>query len=357
MKQENLKAFLRKYRFLVTLGASLVAILIAVAIGSLMMLVIGKDPLAAYAAFVKGIFGNTHTIGETANAFVPLMCCAMSFAIARSSGYMNLGCQGQMIAGTICATVVGTSLTGLPAPLHIALCILAGMLGGLLVGAIPGILKIAFGATELIATLLLNYIMTEVLGLLLAGPLKNPKSMLEQSALIEKTARLPVILDKSRMNIGIIIVLVVTLLIWFLQNRTVPGFEMRLAGTNSQSARYAGVNITKNMIMVILISGALSGLGGALELQGNQYKLMEGITKTYGFDAVGVAVLGQYNPFGMILSSLLFAMLRVGAGGMERNAGVPEPLFHILQGVIIVCIIVSNYFVSRYLDSTKEGRA
>ena len=155
----------------------------------------------------------------------------------------------------------------------------------------------------------------------------------------------------------IIIVLVVTLLIWFLQNRTVPGFEMRLAGTNSQSARYAGVNITKNMIMVILISGALSGLGGALELQGNQYKLMEGITKTYGFDAVGVAVLGQYNPFGMILSSLLFAMLRVGAGGMERNAGVPEPLFHILQGVIIVCIIVSNYFVSRYLDSTKEGRA
>ena len=121
--------------------------------------------------------------------------------------------------------------------------------------------------------------------------------------------------------------------------------------------RYAGVNITKNMIMVILISGALSGLGGALELQGNQYKLMEGITKTYGFDAVGVAVLGQYNPFGMIMSAMLFAMLRVGAGGMERNAGVPEPLFHILQGVIIVCIIVSNYFVSRYLDSTKEGRA
>lgn len=357
MQNRNLANFLHKYRFLVTGGVALLAILMAMLLSGLLILFIGIDPILAYRYFFYGIFGNVYGFGETFNKFIPLLCCALSFSIAQKSGFFNLGCEGQFYMGALGTVLVGLHLTSLPPILHITLAILAGILGGAFLSAVAGVLKIFFRANELLSTMMLNYLMTLFISLLVSGVLKDPKSYMEQTAAIAGNIRLPIILNGSRLHMGIFIALLATLFIWFLQQRTVPGFEMRLSGANPKSARYAGVNARKSLILVIIISGALSGLGGALELLGNQYKLMVGFSNNYGFDAIGIAVMGQYNPIGIILASFLFAALRVGTSSMQRGVGVPLPLLYILQGVIIIAVIVSNYFVRKIMDSMVEGRA
>jgi len=357
MQNRKLANFLQKYHFLVTGGVALLAILMAMLLSGLLILLIGIDPILAYRYFFYGIFGNVYGFGETFNKFIPLLCCALGFSIAQKSGFFNLGCEGQLYMGGLATVLVSLNLTSLPPALHIALAILAGMLGGALLSGIAGVLKIFFRANELLSTMMLNYLMSLFISLLVSGVLKDPKSSMEQTAAIASNIRLPIILNASRLHMGIFIALLATLIIWFLQQRTVPGFEMRLSGANPKSARYAGVNAQRSLILVIIISGALSGLGGALELLGNQYKLTIGFSSNYGFDAIGIAVMGQYTPIGIILASFLFAALRVGTNSMQRGVGVPLPLLYILQGVIIIAVIISNYFVRKIMDSMVEGRA
>lgn len=357
MRSRTLAAFLRKHQFLVTGGVALAAILLAMLLSGGLILLIGKDPVLAYRYFFYGVFGNLYGFGETLNKFIPLLCCALGFSIAQKSGFFNLGGEGQLYMGGLCAVLVSLYLPDMPSALQIFLAVLAGMLGGALLSAAAGFLKILFQANELLSTMMLNYLMSLFISLLVSGVLKDPKSSMEQTASISDSLKLPVVMPGSRLHAGIFIALFATFLVWFLHQRTVVGFEMRLSGANPKAARYAGVNAKRSLILVILVSGALAGLGGSLELLGNQYKLMEGFSNSYGFDAIGIAVMGQYHPVGIILASLLFAALRVGTNSMQRGVGVPLPLLYILQGIIIIAVIVSNYFVRRILDSIVDGRA
>lgn len=357
MQNRKPTKFLHRYRFLVTGGVALAAILLAMLLSGILILLIGIQPVLAYRHFFYGIFGNAYGFGETLNKFVPLLCCALSFAIAQKSGFFNLGCEGQLYLGALGTVLIALNFGSLPPVLHITLAILAGMTGGALLSAVAGILKILFHANELLSTMMLNYLTSLFISLLVSGAIKDPKSSMEQTAAVADNLRLPVILGGSRLHVGIFIALLATLLIWFLQQRTVIGFEMRLSGANPKAARYAGANARRALILVILISGALSGLGGALELLGNQYKLTIGFSNSYGFDAIGIAVMGQYNPVGIILSAFLFAALRVGTSSMQRGVGVPLPMLYILQGIIVIAVIISNYFVRKIMDSMVEGRS
>lgn len=356
MHNQGFKAFLRKRSFLITGGMALIAILLAMLVGGLLILLIGINPILAYRYFFYGAFGNIYGFGETINKFTPLLCCALGFSIANKSGFFNLGGEGQFYAGALCAALVAAHMDGVPTVVGVALPVLAGIAGGALLSSIAGALKILFNANELLSTMMFNYIMQYLIALLVSGALKNPNSSMEQTVPIPDAARLPALIEGSRLHTGFFIAVAALLLVWFLHQRTVLGFEMRLSGTNPKSARYAGVNERRSLIIVILVSGALAGLGGALELQGNQYKLMSGFSNNFGFDGIGIAVMGQYTPVGILLSTLLFAALRVGTGSMQRGVGVPTPILYILQGVIIISVIVSNYFVRRIKDSLTEGR-
>lgn len=356
MHNQGFKAFLRKRSFLITGGMALIAILLAMLVGGLLILLIGIDPILAYRYFFYGAFGNIYGFGETINKFTPLLCCALGFSIANKSGFFNLGGEGQFYAGALCAALTAAHMDGAPAVVGVALPVLAGIAGGALLSSIAGALKILFNANELLSTMMFNYIMQYLIALLVSGAMKNPNSSMEQTVPIPDPARLPALIEGSRLHAGFFIAAAALLLVWFLHQRTVLGFEMRLSGTNPKSARYAGVNERRSLIIVILVSGALAGLGGALELQGNQYKLMSGFSNNFGFDGIGIAVMGQYTPVGIFLSTLLFAALRVGTGSMQRGVGVPTPILYILQGVIIISVIVSNYFVRRIKDSLVEGR-
>ena len=357
MQKSKLSVFLQRYKFLISGSVSLLAIIMALLIGAVLIALVGVNPWEAYQYFFQGIFGNLYGFGETLTKFVPLVCSALGFAIAQKSGFFNMGAEGQLYMGGLGAVLIGAYLPEMNAVLHIVLAILAGAVFGALWSTIAGVLKLMFNANELLNTMMLNYIATLLVSLLVSGALKDPNSMMEQTKPVLASARLPIILEGTRLHAGFIIALAVVAAVWFFHQRTVPGFEMRLAGNNNLSARYAGINIKKTLILAILISGGISGMGGALELLGNQYKLLDGFTGGMGFDAIGIAVMGQYHPVGIILSAFLFAALRVGAGAMQRGVGVPLPLVYILQGIIIVSVIVSAYFVRRISDSMVEGRA
>ena len=357
MRNQKFMAFLRKRSYLITGGMAVIAILAAFIVGGILIMLMGINPIEAYKHFFYGVFGNVYTFGETINKFTPLLCCAMSFSIAMKSGFFNMGSEGQFLAGGLFSALVAIHLPNAPAVVLIPLSLLAGILGGALLSAVAGILKIAFGANELLSSMMLNYIMQYAVILLVSGVLKNPNSNMEQTVPVSEAGRLPFLLLGSHMHIGVFIALAALLGVWFLQQRTVPGFEMRISGMNAKAARYAGVREQRSLIIVILLTGALAGLGGGLELLGNQYKMMEGFSNSYGFDGIGIAVMGQHHPVGMILATLLFAAFRTGTAGMQRGISVPTPLLFVLQGVIIIAVITSNYFVRRIKDAVCEGRA
>jgi len=353
----TLKTSLQKRsNLIITGGIAFFAILLAAVIGGVIIALMGINPGDAYRHFLAGAFGNVYGFGETINKFTPLLCSALAFSIAMKSGFMNIGAEGQFGAGALCAVLVALRMGSVPPGIAIGLTLLVGLVGGAVWASIAGLLRIYFNANELLTTMMLNYVMQFLLALLLHGPLKNPESNMEQTPLIPTTARLPVILDGSRLHLGVFVAIAALVLIWFLQSRTTIGFEMRLSGANEKAALYAGVRQRRALIAVILISGALGGLGGSLELMGNQHKMMEGLTAGFGFDGIGIAVMGQYNPVGMFLTTLLFAALRTGTASMQRGVGVPTPILFIMQGTVIVTVITSKYFVDKINSKVATRR-
>ena len=355
-KESSFRSFLARNSYLVTLGMAILSIILALVIAGIVIAAIGISPLEAYKSFFGGIFAK-NGFGQMLNKFTPLVCCALGFSIAVKSGFFNIGAEGQFNMGVVIAFLVALHCGNLPPVLAIIVSILAGMAGGAILSGIAGLLKITVGASELLTTLMLNYIMTNFMQMGLETFLKSPTSQMSITAPIADSAKLPMLVAPMRLHSGLIIAIIAVLVVWFFHQRTVVGFEMRLSGINPKAATYAGANQRRSLIIVIILSGALAGLGGSLELLGNQYKIVAGISSGYGFDAIGVAVMGQHTPAGIVLAALLFAMLRVGAEAMQRSCNVPLPLLSILQGVIVVMIIVSNFWVNKIKTSLVEGRA
>ena len=356
MHNHNFKSFLRKNSSLITIAMVIAAILVAFLIGSIAVILAGASPFKAYGEFFRGFLGSTYGFGELINKFTPLLCCALSFSIAVKSGYVNLGMEGQFAIGSLVSCVIALAIGETNPALGIIIPLLAGMAGGAIISLICGVMRIWLGANELLTTLMFNYIIDYLIRWMVAGPIKNPAGNMEQSPAVPVSSKLPSILPGSRLHLGFIIVVLVLIAIWFLQQKTTTGFAMRLSGLNAKCARYAGVNQKKSLLLVIVISGVIAGLGGAMELMGNQYKMMAGISNGFGFDGIGIAVMGQHTPVGMFLSALLFGALRVGTQSMQRGSNVPVPILNILQGAIVIAVIASSYFVNRIKESLVERR-
>ena len=213
------------------------------------------------------------------------------------------------------------------------------------------------GANELINTIMLNYVAVLLVEFLIHGPIKPADSYLYVSALIFDSARLPNILPKTPLHLGFVISLLVTAGVFYLVYRTPIGYQMRTVGANIRAAAYAGINILGVTTVAIILTGGLAGMGGAMELLGTQFKIVSGFSQGYGYDGIGIAVMGRYHPVGIILSTLLFAVIRVGMGAMQRGAGVPFPLLNVIQGLIIVFVIASNFLTNKLTETVIGGRA
>ena len=247
--------------------------------------------------------------------------------------------------GAVAAALVGYGLpnllhTTIPAYIHLPLTVLAGMAAGGLWAAIPGWLKARFGGSEVINTIMMNYIALNLTSFLLNGPMKDPSPMnvLARTPKIAETARFTPIFTGLRLHWGFPLALLVAFFIWWLLWKTTLGFEIRTIGTNPSAARYAGINVARSIIFTMVLSGMLAGLAGAIEVTALNYRHELGFSSGYGFDAIAIALLGKSHPLGVVLASILFGAMRNGATRMQFLTQIPTDVISVIQALILLFV-------------------
>jgi ABC-type uncharacterized transport system permease subunit len=310
------------------------AVAIALVFGAFILMLNNLDPIKAYAALLQGSFGDWDRVGRTLEKATPLVFSGLAVAFAFKAGLFNIGAQGQLLLGAIVSAYIGFAVEGLPAVIHMPLALLAGGLAGALYGAIPGILKTYTGAHEVITTIMLNYVAINLTDFLADGPWKDmaPGNIV---------ARTPPILDSAVIGkigpipIGFIIAVVVAVVVWYLLFRTTFGFEIRTVGLNPNAARYAGIRFARVLIMAMVISGLLAGLGGSVESLGVVGRYQPGFNTGLGFDGITIALLGRTNPIGVIPASLLVGAMKGGSNVMQFDAKVPKEIVDVIQALML----------------------
>jgi general nucleoside transport system permease protein len=325
-------------RLLIQILVPLVSILISFLAGAILIAGIGGDPGEAFSFLLKGAFGTKANFGETIVKSVPLIFTGLAATFAYKCGVFNLGAEGQFAMGAVASIWVSTSLTGIAGVPLLIISLLAGILAGGLWGCIPGILKITRGLNEMIVSIMLNYIAILFMGYLYSSPLRE--GSVPQTAAV--SVKLPRILEGTRLHAGIIIAIVLALFLYYFLFHTAAGFKLRAVGLNQTAARYNGYSVKKIMLVSFIISGAIAGLGGSVELHGTQFRLMAGFGDGYGFDGVAIALIGQLNPIGTVLVAYLFAVLRTGATTMQAGSGMPTSVIDIIQALIIVFAVAGS---------------
>lgn len=322
----------------------ILAIFSALVLGAIIIGLMGLDPVLAYRNLLKGSLGSTNAVGETLVKTTPLIFTGLSFALAKRCGLINIGAEGQLYMGGFLATVIGIYVHGLPIFIHLPLAIIAGFVGGGLWGLLSAWLKVKFGASEIITTIMLNYVAIHWISYLVTGPMKEPPGSFPQTAAVAVTAQLPRILSGTRLHLGLIVALLAIILFYYFLWRTTVGYETRVVGQNAEAARYAGMNPGRNALLAMFIAGGFAGLAGASEILGIQQRMFQLFSPGYGFDGIAVALLGQNTPIGILLSGLLFGILRSGANMMQMAAKVPIAVIYIIQALVIIFVVGSNLF-------------
>jgi ABC-type uncharacterized transport system permease subunit len=337
------------------------AVITGLIIGGLLMLATGSNPIKAYSALFAGSFGSPSAIlaglqtyfatGDN-NALVrsiypfteslvtatPYIFAGLSVALGFRAGLFNIGAEGQFFIGALCSAFVGYSVKGLPMIIHLPLALLAGAVGGAIWGIVPGYLKARFGAHEVVNTIMMNWIAFRLSDWLLTGPMQA-SNFRPVTPNVLATAELPRFFeDPLRFNLGFFLALLFAYFVYWFLFKTTLGFEVRSVGANPDAAKYAGMNIIKNFVLVMALAGGLAGLAGSAQVLGVDHWVGQGFSAGYGFDAIALALLGKSHPFGVVLAALLFGFLRSGATNMQSIAGIPNDIISIIQGLVIVFI-------------------
>jgi ABC-type uncharacterized transport system permease subunit len=302
----------------------------------------------AYVALLEGAIFNPHAhgataafnpISETLVSATPLILAGLGVALGFSTGVFNIGGQGQLIAGALGALYVGFQVHA-PIGIHLPLVILGGAAGGAIVGFIPGYLKARTGAHEVITTIMLNYIMLDLLSYLLSvSPFQQPGQNNSISKPMPSTAIMPHLFGSTlRANLGLLVALAAAAGVAWLANRSRLGFSFKVIGLNPDAGRTAGMDVRRVTVLVMAISGALVGLAGMATLSGTDFFLSTNYGGNTGFDAITVALLGRNRPIGVVLGSLLFATLITGARNMQAVTGIPTDLSTVIQALMVFCV-------------------
>jgi len=356
------------------------AVLTGLIIGAIAILATGENVFTAYGALFAGSFGTPQQLilgfqsyfatGETKEllraiypfteslaAATPYIFAALSVAIGFRCGLFNIGAEGQVLIGALCSAYVGYSIIGLPAFIHLPLALLAGAVGGAVWGMIPGYLKARFGAHEVVNTIMMNWIAFKLSDWLLNGPMKA-SGFRPVTPSIEASAQLPRFFpDPLRFNWGFVLALLVAWFVYWFLFKTTLGFEIRSVGANPDASKYAGMNVTRNFVLVMAMAGALAGLAGSSQVLGVDHWVGQGFSAGYGFDAIALALLGKSHPLGVVLSALLFGFLRSGATRMQSMAGIPIDIISIIQGLVVIFVaapVIIRWIYRLRITTTEE---
>ncbi|MDH5453699.1 MAG: ABC transporter permease [Paracoccaceae bacterium] len=323
-------------------GLPAAALILTVAIASLLALLAGANPFATLGLILKGAVGSKFALLETLNRATPLIFTGLAVAVAFRAKLWNIGAEAQLYAGAVVTVLLGTGVLGLPSLIMIPVIALAAMVAGALVLLGPVLLKTRAGVDEVVTTLLFNFIMLLFISYLLEGPMKDPMGMgWPKSASLEKTARLPRIVEGLRLHWGFGLALISAGLIWVIQTRTTLGFEIRAVGQNIEAARFAGIPVNRVLVKTALLSGGLAALAGYSEVAGLKGNLTLDLSPGFGYTGIIVAMLALLNPLGVVVSAIFVAGIFVGADSMSRAAGVPTYIADILLATALLTMVLA----------------
>lgn len=321
-----------------------IAFLGALITGALLIFALGHNPILVYKDMVVGAFGSKTVFYETIKLTVPLLITAIGISFAFKMKFWNIGAEGQILVGAVAAGYFGLFMADVLPKIPLVICMMAGgMLAGGLYGLLPAVCKAKWGTNETLFTLMLNYIALAFIKYLMNGPWKAQGSSFPKIDMLHKGARLAKVFG---VHWGWIVALILVILSWIYFNKTKQGYEIAVVGESNNTARYAGINVSKVFIRTMFLSGALCGLVGMFQVAGSDYTITEGTAGGVGFTAITVAWLAKMNPYGMLLVAAFIAMLERGSNTIQTIYKIPASASELLTGIILFFMLGCEFFIT-----------
>jgi simple sugar transport system permease protein len=374
MPRPHVRAWLDRLFDLLPPATSLIA---ALAVASILLLAMSANVGEAYLALASGAFGTENATAETLVKAIPVLFVAIGICVAFRANVINIGGEGQMIAGAVAGVTIALAFGSVLPPLVvILLSLLAGFASGALYGGIAGFLKAYFNVNEILSTIMLNQVAVQMMNYLLNGPLLDPTEVgtnhIPKTARILNELQLPRLtigwfdgvefFARTRLHYGLLIAILLAIVIYILLWHTPLGYRIRAVGFNERASRYAGIHVRRQLVLAMCLAGGCAGLAGVVQVLGLQYRLQTdgspaGFTANAGFNGIVAALFGGLNPFGAIPASIFFGGLLVGAQNMQRDIGVPASLITTVNGIIVVFAVSSQVFVQRRRQRRRQVEA
>jgi len=332
---------------------ALLSILLAFAIGAVMIIVNGDNPILAYSTMIQSSLGSVNNLAATLAVATPLIFTGLSVAVAFRTGLDNIGSEGQLYMGAMAGALVGIYLKGLPTTVHITISILAGAIVGGLWGWIFGWLNVKLKVNLVVTTIMANYLGILFTSYLANYPFKPPRAPIGSTTFVQDSARLYRFFDSSTLNAGFLIALAMLVVYALFFNYTKFGFEWKTIGLNRFFARYIGMNIHRQMLWAMFASGGFAGIAGAVEVLGVQGRFVQNMSPGYGYDGILVALLAGNSAPGILAVSILFGALRIGGIGVEQVTNVPSELSSVLRAIIIL-LVAAQAVIFAFLKTRRK---
>jgi simple sugar transport system permease protein len=321
---------------------SLAAVLLALVSAALLLWAAGADPLRALGDMWAAAFGSGFSLSSTVTKALPRLLTGIAVAIALRAGLWNIGAEGQLYLGAIGATAVALFVPSLPGPMTPLLALGAGLLAGAAWALLPGLLRARRGVSEVITSLMLVYVAIQLASYLATGPWGVPGGTFPGSQPIPAGARLPVLVDGTVLNAGVLVAVVAAVVAWLITDRSTLGVRLRAVGGNPTAASALGLDVAKLLLLAMCLSGALAGLGGAVEVLGTRGRLIDGFSPGYGFEGIAVALLGRLRPLGIVAAALLFGALDAGGAGLQTaGSGLSSSIVQVTAALSVTYLLAA----------------
>ena len=332
---------------LAAIASPLVAIVLTLITATVLFAILGKNPIAALDVYFLQPLLDPFSLSEIAVKATPLVMIGVGLSLCYLANVWNIGAEGQFVIGAVCGSWLAVVTQGTGAgPWVLPAMMVLGALGGALYALIPALCKVRLGASEILTSLMLVYVAQLILDYLVRGPWRNPQGFnFPTTADFDANAVVPTLFEGSRVNIGSVVTLVVVLVAAIMLKRTVKGFEIRIVGAAPRAAGFAGFNADRAVVFAFMVSGALAGLAGIIEVAGPIGRLQPSISPGYGFAAIIVAFLGRLNPIGILISGLFLALTYIGGEGAQISMKIPLDLTKVFQGILLFYVLACDSMI------------
>ena len=335
------------------LTGPLSAVILTVVLAALAMVVAGVSPIDGFAALLGGALGGPHQIAETLVQTTSLLFPALGVCLAFRAGLFNIGAEGQLLIGGLFAGAVGAQVH-MPAFVALFVLLACGFIGGGAWGGIAGVMRAKFGANEIIATLMLNFVALFFASYMVSGPLRSTLASGNETAPLPQSEWLPILIPDTRLTIALLLAIACALVLRFIFTKTVFGYDLRATGEAPEAARRNGVNMSRMNVLAMTLSGAIAGMGGATIVAGVLHRFNTALSPGYGYTAIAVALVGDLDPLWICLAAFGFGILESGGLAMQASAQVPKDAIRVIEGLIIV-VLAARRFVATQTENPSRA--